>query len=62
MKKKEGMKQIGGPKEHFERDEGQLNPACGLKYGKEMGEPEGYDKMTAGLANYVKKNQMKYES
>lgn len=54
------MKGVGGPKERFEQDEGQLNPVCKLKYATEMGNPQDLDKASSGLADYVKKNQMKY--
>ena len=59
MKNKGGMKSPTMPKEHFERKQSQA-PVSGLKYSSEMGAPEDYDKASAGLANYVKKNKMKY--
>jgi hypothetical protein len=61
MKEKKGLRSATMPKEQFERNEGQLNPVCGLKYATEFGNPQSLDKMTSGLSNYVKKNQMKYE-
>lgn len=57
---KGGMRSATMPKEKFERNEGQLNPCCGLKYATEFGNPEALDKSTKGLADYVKKNKMKY--
>jgi hypothetical protein len=60
MKEKGGMRSAKMPSEKFERNEGQLNPVCGLKYASEFGNPQDLDKNTAGLANYVKKNKMKY--
>lgn len=57
------MKKMKGavmPKEQYEKDEGQLNPCCKLKYATEMGNPQDLDKASAGLANFVKKNKMKY--
>jgi len=62
MKKqsKGGMRSATMPKEHFERAEKQA-PVCGEKYSTEFGNPESYDKMTSGLANFVKKHKMKYE-
>jgi hypothetical protein len=58
--KSKGMKSAKMPSEHSEKSEGQLNPTCSLKYGSEMGNPGDLDKNSAGLANYVKKNKMKY--
>lgn len=60
MAKENGMKGVGGPKEHFERDQGKLNPTSNLKYSSEMGNPQDLDKNSSGLADYVKKNRMKY--
>lgn len=62
MKKeaKGGMRSPKMPSAHFEHSEGQLNPVCGEKYATEFGNPKDLDKSTAGLANYVKKNKMKY--
>lgn len=54
------MKGARMPQNHFEKDEKQLNPVCGLKYASEFGNPEDLDKMGEGLASYVRKNQMKY--
>ena len=48
------------PKDKREQDQGQLNPACGLKYATEFGNPKDLDKSTKGLSDYVKNNQMKY--
>ncbi len=61
--KKSGMKSPIMPKEHSERNEGQLNRPCGRKYAPNdsMGNPESLDKMNNGLSDYVKKNKMKYE-
>ena len=56
-----GMRSAKMPSREFERNEGQLNPSCGLKYSTEFGNPHSLDKMTKGLSNYVKKNKMKYE-
>jgi hypothetical protein len=55
-----GMRNAQMPKKEFERNEGQLNPTCGLKYATEFGNPEALDKDTKGLADFVKKHQMKY--
>ncbi len=57
---KSGMRSPIMPKEHKETSEGQLNPVCGIKYASEFGNPQDLDKASAGLANYVKKNKMKY--
>lgn len=59
-KDKGAMRSATMPKQQFERNEGQLNPVCGEKYATEFGNPEDLDRSTTGLANYVKKNKMKY--
>ncbi len=59
-KEKGGMRSATMPKQEFERNEGQLNPVCGLKYATEFGNPEDLDKASAGLANFVKTHKMKY--
>lgn len=56
----ESMKGALPPKKEWEKSEGQLNPPCRLKYSGEMSEPGDYDKASAGLAGYVRSNQMKY--
>ena len=56
-----GMRNAKMPRNEFERDEGQLNPCCGMKYATEFGNPKSLDKMTSGLANYMKSHKMKYE-
>jgi hypothetical protein len=48
------------PAEHREQAQGKLGHTSNLKYSGEMSAPKDYDKANAGLANYVKKNQMKY--
>lgn len=60
MKDKGSMRSATMPKDHFERKESQA-PVSGLKYSSEFGNPQSLDKMNSGLANYVKKNKMKYE-
>lgn len=55
-----GMRNAKMPKREFERNEGQLNPVCGEKYATEFGNPKDLDRSTKGLADYVKKNKMKY--
>jgi hypothetical protein len=57
---KGGMRGAKMPGEKFERSEGQPNPVCGLKYATEFGNPQDLDKAGKGLADYVKKNKMKY--
>lgn len=60
MKEKSGMKSPTMPKGEFSRSEGKLGNTSNLKYGSEMGNPKELDKNNEGLANYVKKNKMKY--
>lgn len=60
MKEKSGMKSTTMPKAHFERDEGKLGNTSNLKYATEFGNPKDLDKNNKALADYVKKNQMKY--
>jgi hypothetical protein len=55
-----GMRGARMPKEHNEKDLGQPNPCCGLKYATEFGNPEDLDRAGAGLANYAKKHQAKH--
>lgn len=61
MKEKKGMRSATMPKDHFERNEGQLNKVGGSKYSSEFGNPQSLDRMNDGLSNYVRKNKMKYE-
>jgi hypothetical protein len=61
MKEKKGMRGAKMPSEHFEKDQGELGYESKLKYASEFGNPESLDKMTKGLADYAKKNKMKYE-
>jgi hypothetical protein len=62
MKKEDkgGMRSATMPKEKFEKKEGQLGHNCKLKYATEFGNPADLDKNNEGLANYAKKNKMKY--
>lgn len=60
MKEKGGMKSARMPKEHFERNEGEMGKECKLKYATEMGNPKDLDKNSAALANFVKSHKMKY--
>lgn len=61
MKKAEkGMRSATMPKEHFEKEQGELGHPSNLKYSSEFGNPEDLDKNNKGLADYVKKNKMKY--
>lgn len=61
MEKKHGSKGFPMPKDHHETAQGELSHECKRKYATEMGNPQSLDKMTSGLANYVKKHPMKYE-
>lgn len=59
-KNKGGMKSATMPKDHFEKSQGKLGHTSNIKYASEMGNPADLDKANQGLANYVKKNKMKY--
>lgn len=54
------MRSAKMPSDHFEKNEGQLNKPCGLKYATEFGNPSDLDKNSNALANYVKAKKMKY--
>lgn len=54
------MKSATMPKDHFEKSQGKLGHTSNIKYASEMGNPADLDKANQGLANYVKKNKMKY--
>lgn len=58
--KEKGMRGAKMPAAHFEKNEGQLNKPCGLKYASEFGNPSDLDKNSNGLANYVKAKKAKY--
>jgi hypothetical protein len=57
--KKAGLRSPTMPKEHFEHKAEDI-PVCGEKYATEFGNPSDLQRAAAGLANYVKKNVMKY--
>lgn len=59
-KEKGGMRSATMPKQEFERNEGELNPVCKMKYAGEFSNPQDLDKASAGLANFVKSHKMKY--
>ena len=56
---KKGMKSATMPKEHFERNYNNLE-TCRAKYAGEFSNPEDLEKSNNALADYVKKNRMKY--
>jgi len=62
MKEREkgGMRSAKMPSEQKEVDQGKLGYTSNLKYATEFGNPEDMDRASEGLANYVKKKQMKY--
>ena len=55
-----GMRSATMPKDHHETKQGELGHECKIKYATEFGNPKDLDRSTEGLANYVKKNKMKY--
>lgn len=62
MKKNEGhsgMRSPTMPKKEFEHKQ-KMAPVCGEKYAGEFSNPNDLDNSTKDLANYVKKNKMKY--
>ena len=59
-KEKGGMRSATMPKEKFERNEGVMGQTCNIKYATEFGNPQDLSRSTAALADYVKKNKMKY--
>lgn len=61
MKEKKGIRSAKMPSNHNETAQGELGHESKLKYATEFGNPQSLDKMTSGLANYAKKNKMKYE-
>lgn len=59
------MKEHGGhasmpQNEHKQMKEGEMGHECKLKYATEFGNPSDLDRSTEGLAEYVRKNSMKY--
>ena len=58
-KSERGMRSATLPKEHFEKRYDKLESA-NLKYASEFGAAEEYKKANDGLANFVKKHQMKH--
>lgn len=55
-----GMRGAKMPSGHFEKSQGKLGHTSNLKYASEFGNPSDLDKNNKGLADYVKKNKMKY--
>lgn len=55
-----GMRGAKMPSGHFEKPQGKLGHTSNLKYASEFGNPSDLDKNNKGLADYVKKNKMKY--
>lgn len=60
MKAKSGMKSPTMPKDHFEKKEGALGHQSKLKYTEGMDNAGKLDQANSALANYAKKNKMKY--
>jgi len=59
-KEKGGMRSAKMPSDHHEKDQGKLGYTSNQKYATEFGNPADLDKNSKGLADYVKKNKMKY--
>lgn len=59
-KEKGGMRSAKMPSDHFEKGEGKLGHTSNEKYASEFGNPKDLDHANEGLANYMKKNKMKY--
>jgi hypothetical protein len=65
MKYKKGMEKMSNkpgrlPKDHWEKEQGEMGHECEEKYASEFGNPQDLDRSTEGLANYAKKHKMKY--
>ena len=58
--KKASMRGFPMPKQEMEKAQGKLGATSQLKYAAEFGNPGDLDKNSKGLADYVKKNKMKY--
>ena len=48
------------PREKYEKEEGEMGHESNLKYAGEFSNPHDLDKATKGLAEYVRKHQMKH--
>lgn len=55
-----GMRSAKMPAKEFEHKQGELSHESKLKYATEFGNPKDLDRSTEGLANYARKNKMKY--
>lgn len=55
-----GMRGAKMPSKHFEKPQGKLGHTSNLKYSSDFGNPSDLDKNNKALADYVKKNRMKY--
>lgn len=55
-----GMRKARMPSKEFEHAQGKLGHTSNEKYATEFGNPKDLDKANEGLANYVRKNKMKY--
>lgn len=55
-----GMRKAKMPAQEFEKDQGKLGHTCNEKYATEFGNPKDLDRNNKALADYAKKNKMKY--
>ena len=55
-----GMRSAKTPKNHFEREQGELGKSSDGKYATEFGNPEDLTRSTNALADYAKRHRCKH--